>query len=343
MIPFVVLFIFLLVNLGLLIGFAFYHFNAMVRITYAINTVFFPVVFLLTAGLARFTPSRRPKSRRLCTVELLCVFLACLLAGLRIYATHIEPRLLQLREVTVVTDKITKPFTLLHLSDIQSAAIGNYEVAVFERIRALNADLIVHTGDLLQPVAPATYVSELAKLATLFKTLDPPMGMFMVQGDTTGPLLNATPDQTGGITFLRNQEVRIEADGIRIRLYGLTLRSSSAKTWARGGIQRWLEESPNSLNIVMGHRPDYILKFNDLPIDLCLAGHTHGGQIRIPFWGPIVTFSHIPRAWARGFRTVGNTRLNVSAGIGAEHASGLPSIRLNCPPEMTLIHFVPPP
>ncbi len=64
-------------------------------------------------------------------------------------------------------------------------------------------------------------------------------------------------------------------------------------------------------------------------------------SIFLPFVGPLITFTRIPRDWARGFREVGRTRLNVSAGIGAEHAHGLPSIRINCPPEMTLIHFVP--
>ena len=74
----------------------------------------------------------------------------------------------------------------------------------------------------------------------------------------------------------------------------------------------------------------------DIPVDLYLAGHTHGGQIRIPFGGPIIIPSRVPRSWARGFRELGATRLNVSAGIGCEHASRLPSMRLFCPPEMTV-------
>jgi predicted MPP superfamily phosphohydrolase len=163
----------------------------------------------------------------------------------------------------------------------------------------------------------------------------------MVEGDTTGPLLPNGPEKMGGIAYLRNEEALIQAEGINLRIYGLTVRSSSEKTRAREGIQRWLNIDTDALNIVMGHRPDFILKVNDFPIDLCLAGHTHGGQIRIPFFGPLVIFSTIPRDWARGYRVVGNTRLNVSAGIGAEHHRGLPSIRLNCPPEMTLIHFLP--
>jgi hypothetical protein len=86
-----------------------------------------------------------------------------------------------------------------------------------------------------------------------------------------------------------------------------------------------------------------MMGISDVPVDLCLAGHTHGGQIRIPLVGPIVTLSYVPRSWARGFREVGATRLNVSAGIGCEHAAELPSMRLFCPPEMTLIELRPAP
>jgi len=91
----------------------------------------------------------------------------------------------------------------------------------------------------------------------------------------------------------------------------------------------------------MGHAPDYILDIVDLDIDLCLAGHLHGGgQVRIPFLGPVPIIyeeilqswgSHFPREWAMGYREVHNIRMNVSAGVG----SGA-SIRFNCPPSMTL-------
>ena len=333
--------LFVLTNAMLFAALFHFYFATVVRVTYDMNTVLMPILFLTSALFAHQQvpiQHRRRFQRWLITAHPL---FAIALLALRIYATHIEPHALQTRHVTIVTDKIAQPFTLLHLTDIQSAGIGGYEEKVFQQIRSLNPDLIVHTGDLLQPIYPATYQTELPKLRALFQTLSPTMGMYMVQGDTTGPIYNATPADTGGIEFLHNDEAIIDSPGIRLRLYGLNLRSSTSRTWARGGIKEWLSIDPQALNIVMGHRPDYILKFNDLPIDLCLAGHTHGGQIRLPFYGPVVTFSHIPRKWARGYHTLGNTRFNVSAGIGAEHDQRLPSIRLNCPPEMTLIQFIP--
>ena len=64
--------------------------------------------------------------------------------------------------------------------------------------------------------------------------------------------------------------------------------------------------------------------------------------LSIPFFGPLLTLTkRIPRSWALGYREIGKTRLNVSAGIGSEHMVGLCSIRVNCPPEMTLIVIEP--
>ena len=57
--------------------------------------------------------------------------------------------------------------------------------------------------------------------------------------------------------------------------------------------------------------------------------------------GPLITLSRVPRSWARGGCQVSGSWINVSAGIGAEHAAGVPSIHFDCPPEMTLITVEP--
>lgn len=316
-------------------------FATAVRIVYGFNTLAMPLVLLLTGALLFRLTRSAESAKKLRRVATFWTITGLMLFGLRVYATHIEPHRLQIREVTIASAKVREPLTVLHITDIQSAGIGAYEARVFEKIRALDPDIILHTGDLLQPISPRTHKTELPKVAALFESLPSACKMYMVQGDTCGPMFNAQPEDTGGIAYLHDTDTVITRPNDRIRIYGLTLGASTLGTQARDEVDRWLQADPDAFNIVMGHRPDYILKMNDLPIDLCLAGHTHGGQIRIPFFGPPIIFSHIPRDWARGFRETGSTRLNVSAGIGAEHAHRLPSIRINCPPEMTLIHVVP--
>jgi predicted MPP superfamily phosphohydrolase len=261
----------------------------------------------------------------------------------RIYATHIEPRQLVLREVSFKSAKVTRPLRILHISDIQSARVGRYEQEAFRRMRELDPDLIVFTGDMLQPWHPGSFVSEEQKIIALFRELRPSLGIYGVFGDVDYPLRNMPGNLLGNLLLLEDAEVAGDWENTRIRLFGLTNASSQSPEKAAALATRWLAGSgPTDINILFGHSPDYAVGVQDLPLDLCLAGHTHGGQLRIPFFGPLLTLTkHIPRSWAIGFREIGKTRLNVSAGIGSEHIVGLCSIRVNCPPEMTLIVIEP--
>ena len=142
-------------------------------------------------------------------------------------------------------------------------------------------------------------------------------------------------DHLAGITTLNDTHQVIIGEGVTFNILGLSLASSQGGS--RALIERWTQTSAaQDFSILLGHTPNYLVNILDLNIDLCLAGHTHGGQIRLPFVGPLITLSAVPREWAMGYRKLQNLHVNVSAGIGAEHASQLPSIRFNCQPTMTL-------
>lgn len=315
------------------------RFTTVLRL-YDTLTIYLPLCLLVVGllGLALFRQKR--SNRRLLAAALFNLALAALGPGARLYATHIEPRRLQVRRVTVTTGKVSRPLRILHLSDIQSDRVSDYERRVFATARGLAPDLAVHTGDLLQPLPPATYDSEIPRMRELLASLAPPGGLFGVPGDTDWFIPMRDPQEFGGMKVLNSHAAEVNFDGARVRLLGLSLAESRSDVSRR--VADWLAAGrPDDLHIVLGHAPDYALSLADLPVDLCLAGHTHGGQIRLPFFGPPVTLSAVPRAWARGFREIGRARLNVSAGVGCEHAGGLPCIRFNCPPEMTLIELRP--
>lgn len=262
------------------------------------------------------------------------VALAVLAVGVRIYATHVEPRRLQIhRESVASDDPDAEPLRILHLSDIQTDAVGEWEHRVVDEALALEPDLVIHTGDLLHPIAPATVRSELPKITAELARFGR-VPMLTVEGDTDGWM---DGEEVAGMQLLMNRAVRLEVKGRTVSIFGLALFRSAEG--ARGLIEPWLAEQPDdAFTIVIGHRPDFALELAGLDLDLALAGHTHGGQIRLPLIGPLMTLSAVPRDWARGFRTIHDgIHLDVSAGIGAEHAAGLPSIRFLCPPEMTLI------
>ncbi len=301
---------------------------------FEVGTVWFPITLIALGAMATLKRTLRKLGLTLIAVALLAL-------GLRYYTTQIEPNNLKIRRIKIASAKLKKPIRLLHISDLQSAKLGAYESAVFERLKALNADLIIHTGDIMQPKGDATFESELPKAKALFGQLTPRWGVYNVIGDTDRRL--RVPLSTWSeLTTLDNQSRTLAIGGHRIRLLGIEPRfSRTTKATLRTFVQESINRDPEAFHLIFAHPPDFIEQIQDLPVDLALAGHTHGGQIRLPLIGPLWIGSRVPRSLGRGLNKVGKVWLNVSAGIGAEHAAGLPSIRLFCPPEVTLIELTP--
>ncbi|MEN6625743.1 MAG: metallophosphoesterase [Candidatus Sumerlaeia bacterium] len=316
-----------------------------IRINYGFNTLAMPSYLAVCCLIGYYSAWRAPHrahARRLKRLSLWALIAAAALGGARLWATGIEPSLFQVRHEPLGTGKLSNPVRILHITDIQSDFVGRREERAFEMMRALNPDLVIFTGDLLQPLPPATFQSELPKIDRLLRSLTPRLGFVAVGGDVDGQVIGEMKAGLGGMRLLEDESVRIDTGDGCINIYGMNRGFSRSVGLSRPDVQKWLAQAaPTDFTILVGHGPDYILSSDDLPIDLCLAGHTHGGQIRLPFYGPPITFSRIPRELARGFHKVGKTRLNVSAGIGGEHLAGIPIIRLNCPPEMSLFEIVP--
>lgn len=87
--------------------------------------------------------------------------------------------------------------------------------------------------------------------------------------------------------------------------------------------------------IVISHAPDFISAM-PVNVDLALAGHTHGGQVVIPFFGPPRTAIRLPRRYAGGLNDYRGTPLHVSRGLGMERGFDIP-VRFLCPPEIGIL------
>ncbi len=92
--------------------------------------------------------------------------------------------------------------------------------------------------------------------------------------------------------------------------------------------------------IVLEHTPDQTRRAAAASADLYLCGHTHGGQVRIPFWGAIITNSATGKKYEAGLYSERNMFIHTSRGLGLEPRPA-PQVRFFCRPEITLIRIVP--
>jgi hypothetical protein len=92
--------------------------------------------------------------------------------------------------------------------------------------------------------------------------------------------------------------------------------------------------------VLLYHAPDPILEMADAGVDVVLSGHTHGGQVRLPFYGALITLARHGKRFDMGLYRVKETWLYVSRGLGME--GGLaPRVRFLARPEITVIDLVP--
>lgn len=201
-------------------------------------------------------------------------------------------------------------------SDMSPARLGR----IVAQANELHPDLIVLAGDFLGDDGLGKSYSVGAALAPLGK-LRPRYGTIAVLGNHDRKEQAALRRSLGaiGVNLVEDGAVRIGPVSV-------------------GGLARRFKRTTGDLlrlpapRILVAHMPE---KFGRLPrgIDLMLAGHTHCGQIALPFYGPIVTGGDIPYAHACGIAKEGRKVLVVTAGLGT---SKVP-LRFAAPPDMWLI------
>ena len=106
----------------------------------------------------------------------------------------------------------------------------------------------------------------------------------------------------------------------------------------RDDLDRALDGLPDECVLLLAHSPDIVLRLGSHCPSLILAGHTHGGQVRLPFIGPVLTESSLPRSLIMGLHHWHGIPLFVSRGVGY---SGL-DIRIGCPPEIAVLTLCSP-
>ncbi len=265
------------------------------------------------------------------------LLLSGLAAGtaLATYAAVIEPQRLVLRRHTIpLAGWYGRPLRVGVLADIHAALpqMSPARVArIASRLLAERPDLVLLPGDFVTTRNPFVRMLPIGPVAAALARLAAAVPTFAVLGNHDwhygGPLITRALE-AAGVTVLANTARHLAlADGA-LWLAGLddmfTGHDDLEEALAR-------VESGDPL-LLLSHVPDI---FPHLPsrVALTVAGHTHGGQVRIPGYGPIRTLSRLPRDMTYGLHEREGRHLYVSGGVGV---SSLP-IRFACPPEIALL------
>lgn len=253
-----------------------------------------------------------------------------------VYGFVVEPTFLTVSHEEVATRAVTRPVRIVHLSDIHMERTSLRDRRLPKVVSDLNPDIIVLTGDYLS----TSYLTDpraMADMRALAQQLDAPLGVFAVQGTVDNqPDMHRLFDGTN-VQILHNQSAQITRPGVAVDVLGISDWDVPHEELALLAPQL----RADSFHLLLYHTPDMIELAAEHGIDLYLAGHTHGGQIRLPIYGAIVTFSNFGKRYEMGRYQVGETILYVSRGLGMEGYS-LPRVRFLAPPEVVVIDLVPP-
>ncbi len=291
-------------------------------------------------------------------------------AGVFAYSSLIERNAFAVRSETMeVLPPMSRPIRVLHLSDLHLAPWQKRKIAWVRSLATSSPDLIVATGDFLGHEGAVPGVRE------ALSAFDGIPGVFVHgSNDYFGPHLpnpfaylwrpssvdsSRAPLDTAGLedvysslgwANLNNSATEMNVNGSRIAFAGtddphLGLDRLGAVTAA---LERVCESSTDNVDAVIGvtHAPyrRVLDSLTTLGADALFAGHTHGGQVCVPFVGALTTNSDLPTRFARGLSSwshAGRTaHLNVSAGIGT---SIFAPVRFACPPEAVLVTLLPRP
>lgn len=240
-------------------------------------------------------------------------------AAVAIDLRWVEPTWLKIRHLRLAAGHPQHRF--VHFTDIHHKGDTDYLTAVVQRINSLAPDFVCFTGDVIEDE------KFLAEALAILSGIKSPM--FGVPGNHDyWSKISFTPIQkcfaaTGGAWLI--DEHHPVAHG-KINLIGITCSHAN---------QARVPLVSSRTNILLMHYPAWVKKLSAQKFDLMLAGHSHGGQVRIPCYGPIFVPFGVDEYDLGLFQTASGP-LYVNPGIGYIYGY---NVRFNCRPEITVIEI----
>ncbi len=276
--------------------------------------------------------------------------------GLCLAASEYEKNNLVIRPYTVINDKIPVAFDgarIALLADLHDKSFGKDNEILIRLLEALRPDYIFSAGDMILKTRPDV-TTPVTRLLGRLERICP---VYCGNGNHEMEWKKSTGTdrvsyeryicrlKDAGVTVLEDSTADITRDGMSIRVTGLDLDPAY---YAKGlhvpmrsdYLPRRLgTPEPSVYNILLGHYPNYFREYADWGADMVLAGHMHGGTVRLPGLGGLMSpdFEFFPE-YDRGMYELGDSTMVVSGGLGT-HAVNIrlggnypeiPLITLHC-------------
>lgn len=253
-----------------------------------------------------------------------------------IYARFVEPNLLTVRYENISSNFLNenvKKLKVLQFSDTHLSSYFNENdlIKAVEKINDEKPHIVVFNGDLIDEYNKYENKDSIYKIWEILNTIEAPLGKYAVYGnhDYGGGAERVYEKimTNSGFTLLKNENIFLKDYNINI----IGMDDSIFGNYDRETIVEMLYE--DSYNIILSHEPDVISFLLEYNIDLFLSGHSHGGQINLPF---INSLPLLAKKYTRGlysFENYRQTNLYVNIGLGT---SQIP-MRFMAPPELSVI------
>ncbi|NYB72977.1 metallophosphoesterase [Sedimentibacter hydroxybenzoicus DSM 7310] len=233
-------------------------------------------------------------------------------------------------------------FKILHISDLHNK---NFHESLYKKIKDINPDIIIITGDLIdrrrtRVDIAVDFVSQIVNVAPVYYVSGNHEQLSTSYDDLKEELVKLD------VHILDNEYMVLNHNGERIGIMGLAdpalmytegnNNNDRNRIYAENNLKRLYENSVTEFNILLSHRPELFEVYKNINIDLVFSGHAHGGQIRIPFIGGILSPNQgfFPK-YSEGMITEDNTTLVVSRGLG----NSIFPLRIFNRPELIVVEF----
>lgn len=257
-------------------------------------------------------------------------------------------------EYTVETEKFGEGFAgfrFVLMSDLHSNRYGIDLHGLNQKVRAAKPDAVLIAGDMFNgkktddPGSMLRYLAALAGHYPVFFALGNHEYRMKQYTDIFGERYYRIRERLSakGVVFLEDETATLEKDGERLRLSGVEIDScfykkQGAPRMGGGLMDKHLGASDRRFyNLLLAHNPDYFHRYAEWGADLILSGHLHGGIVRVPGIGGLVsTTGFILPEYDGGMYHWRNSLMLVSRGLGAHT---LP-VRINNPPELVVLKIL---